>query len=367
MINEDFFKALKELENEKKIGRDKLIEALEAGILFAFKKETGETRRIAVRVDDEKNSIKIYAYRTVVAEVADEEQDISLEDALKIKPTYQIGDVILEDVTPENFSRIAAQTAKQVITQRINDARRDVVLGEMTEREGQLLTATVRRREGTTLFVEISGNRMEGVMPLPDQIQGEHLNIGDVVKVFIKKVRTTGYGAQVVVSRSAAGFVKRLFEMEVPEIRSGLVKVNGIVREAGYRTKMAVSSEDPSVDAVGACIGPKGSRVNAIVSELKGEKIDIIAYCADPLEYVARALSPAPVQMVQIVEDTKQARVVVADDKLSLAIGRQGQNARLAARLTGWKIDVKAYSDVMKTISAEMDGGEESPDGEADS
>lgn len=226
-------------------------------------------------------------------------------------------------------------------------------MNEMTEREGEIVSATVRRKEGMTYYVEISGNQMEGVLGLPDQIQGERLNIGDVVKVYVKKVRSTDFGAQVVVSRSAAGFVKRMFELEVPEIRSGLVKINGIVREAGYRTKMAVSSDDPSVDAIGACIGPKGSRVNAIVAELGGEKIDIIPYCTDPLEFVARALSPAPVQMVQINEEEKKAKVVVADEKLSLAIGKQGQNARLAAKLTGWKIDVKPYSEVMKTLSVE--------------
>ena len=358
MVNKEFFQALDVLEKEKKISREKLIEALEAGILFAYKKETGETRQVVVRCDEARYTIKIYAYRTVAETVEDPEKEISLEEAKEIKSTYKVGDIVLEDITPKNFSRIAAQTAKQVIIQRLNDASRDVVMSEMTEREGEIVSATVRRKEGTNYFVEISGNQMEGILALPDQIQGERLNIGDVIKVYVKKVRSTDFGAQVVVSRSSAGFVKRMFEMEVPEIRSGLVRVNGIVREAGYRTKMAVSSDDPSVDAIGACIGPKGSRVNAIVAELGGEKIDIIPYCADPLEFVARALSPAPVQMVQINEEEKKAKVVVADEKLSLAIGKQGQNARLAAKLTGWKIDVKPYSEVMKTLTAESGAGE---------
>ena len=336
MVNKDFFQALDLLEQEKKISRSKMIEALEAGILFAFKKEYGEARQITVRCDETRNTIKVFAYRNVVETVEDPEKEISLEDAQAIKPSYKLGDVVVEDVTPKDFS-----------------ASRDVVMNEMTEREGEIVSATVRRKEGMTYYVEISGNQMEGVLGLPDQIQGERLNIGDVVKVYVKKVRSTDFGAQVVVSRSAAGFVKRMFELEVPEIRSGLVKINGIVREAGYRTKMAVSSDDPSVDAIGACIGPKGSRVNAIVAELGGEKIDIIPYCTDPLEFVARALSPAPVQMVQINEEEKKAKVVVADEKLSLAIGKQGQNARLAAKLTGWKIDVKPYSEVMKTLSVE--------------
>ncbi len=364
MVNKEFFAALDLLEKEKKISREQLIEALEAGILFAYKKETGETRQIVVRCDDTKYTIKIYAYRTVVELVEDPEKEISLEEAQEIKASYAIGDIVLEDITPKQFSRIAAQTAKQVIMQRINDASRDIVLNEMTEREGEILSATVRRKEGTNIFVEISGNQMEGVLSMPDQIQGERLNVGDVVKVYVKKVRTTNFGAQVVVSRSAAGFVKRMFEMEVPEIRSGLVKINGIVREAGYRTKMAVSSDDASIDAIGACIGPKGSRVNAIVAELGGEKIDIISYCADPLEFVARALSPAPVQMVKIDNEAKSAMVVVADEKLSLAIGKQGQNARLAAKLTGWKIDVKPYSEIMKTLTPEAVETAPAEDGE---
>ena len=345
MVNKDFFQALDLLEQEKKISREKMIEALEAGILFAFKKEYGEARQITVRCDETRNTIKVFAYRPVVETVEDPEKEISLEDAQAIKPSYKLGDVVVEDVTPKDFSRIAAQTAKQVIMQRINDASRDVVMNEMTEREGEIVSATVRRKEGMTYYVEISGNQMEGVLGLPDQIQGERLNIGDVVKVYVKKVRSTDFGAQVVVSRSAAGFVKRMFELEVPEIRSGLVKINGIVREAGYRTKMAVSSDDPSVDAIGACIGPKGSRVNAIVAELGGEKIDIVLYSDDPEKYISAALSPASVCKVEITdEETKSCRATVPDGQLSLAIGNKGQNARLAARLTGWRIDIRPES-----------------------
>ncbi|MEG1791172.1 MAG: transcription termination factor NusA [Clostridia bacterium] len=353
MVNKEFFAALDVLEKEKKISRDKLLEALEAGIVFAYKKETGETRQVTVRIDEDRYTIKIFAYRQVVEEVLDEDKEISVEDARALKASYKIGDVVLEDITPKQFSRIAAQTAKQVIMQRLNDARRDIVMNEMTQREGEILSAIVRKKEGTNIFVDITGNQMEGILALADQVPTERLEINDVIKVYIKKVRTTNFGAQVVVSRSAAGFVKRLFELEVPEIRGGLVKINGIVREAGYRTKIAVSSDDSSVDAIGACIGQKGARVNAIVAELNGEKIDVIAYCVDPLEYVSRALSPAPVHMVQINAQEKSARVVVADEKLSLAIGKQGQNARLAAKLTGWKIDVKPLSSVMRELNSD--------------
>ena len=267
-----------------------------------------------------------------------------------IDKKYKVGDVVIEDITPKDFSRIAAQTAKQVILQRINDMKKAMVLNEMSERTGEILSAIVRRKEAGTVYVEITGTQMEGVMMQQDQVPTETYNVNDVIKVYVKKIRDTAHGAQVVVSRSSAGFVRRLFELEVPEIKAGLVKINSIVREAGFRTKLSVSSEDPNVDAVGSCIGNKGVRVNAVVAELGGEKIDVIEYCDDPIEYIARALSPAQVLMVSINEEEKNAKVIVPDEKLSLAIGRSGQNARLAAKLTGWKIDVKPYS----TLNADM-------------
>ena len=348
MVNKEFFQALELLESEKKISKELLIESLEAGLVSAYKKEYGESRNIAVRLNEEKQSIKVFAHRLVVEEVEDEDTQISLEEAQEIKPSYKVGDVVIEDITPKQFSRIAAQTAKQVIMQRLNDAKKEYILNEMSEKQGEILNAVIRRKEGTTVYVEISGTQMEGVMMQSDQVPTETYNVGDVVKVYIKKIRDTiRGGAQVVVSRSSAGFVRRLFELEVPEIKAGLVKIMSIVREGGFRTKLAVYSEDPNVDAVGACIGNKGVRVNAIVAELGGEKIDVVEWCADPIEYIARALSPAQVLMVSINEEEKNAKVVVPDEKLSLAIGRNGQNARLAAKLTGWKIDVKPYSSVM--------------------
>ena len=349
MVNKEFFQALDELERSGKLSKELLIESLEAGLASAYKKEYGESRNITVRLNEEKQSIKVYAHRLVVAEVEDEDSQISLEEAREIKDTYKEGDVVIEDITPKELSRIAAQTAKQVIMQRINDARKEFVLNEMSERQGEILNAVVRRKEGTTVYVEISGTQMEGIMMQNDQVRGETYNVGDVIKVYIKKIRDSRGTAQVVVSRSSAGFVRRLFEIEVPEIKAGLVKIMSIVREGGFRTKLAVYSEDPNVDAVGACIGNKGVRVNAVVAELSGEKIDVIEWCADPIEYIARALSPAPVLMVSINEEEKHASVVVPDEKLSLAIGRNGQNARLAAKLTGWKIDVKSYSTVVST------------------
>lgn len=353
MVNKEFFQALDALEKDRKISKELMIESLEAGLVSAYKKEYGESRTIAVRLNDEKQTIKVYAHRLVVEELEDEDAQICLEDAQLINPKYKIGDVVIEDITPKNFSRIAAQTAKQVILQRLNDAKKEYILNEMSTKLGEIMNAIVRRKEGATIYVEISGTQMEGVMMQTDQVPTETYNVNDVIKVYIKKIRETARGTQVVVSRGSSGFVKTLFEMEVPEIRAGLVKVDSIVREPGFRTKIAVSSDDPNVDAVGACIGNKGVRVNAVVGELGGEKIDVIEWCSDPMEFIARALSPAQVLMVSINEEDKTAKVIVPDEKLSLAIGRSGQNARLAAKLTGWKIDVKPYSSLNTAEGAE--------------
>lgn len=355
MMNKEFFQALDDLEREQRIPKESMIESIEAGLVSAYKKEYGFASQISVRLNEEKMAYKVYAHKLVVEEVEDEESQISLEDAQDIDKKYQLGDVVIEDITPKDFSRIAAQTAKQVILQRINDYKKNLVLDEMSQRTGEILSAIVRRKEGNTVYVEITGTQMEGVMMQQDQVPTETYNVNDVIKVYVKKIRDGAHGAQVIVSRSSAGFVRRLFEMEVPEIKAGLVKINSIVREAGFRTKLAVSSEDPNVDAVGSCIGNKGVRVNAVVAELGGEKIDVIEYCEDPIEYIARALSPAQVLMVSINEEEKNAKVIVPDEKLSLAIGRSGQNARLAAKLTGWKIDVKPYSTLNQDVEEQKE------------
>ncbi len=351
MINKDFFAALSDLEREKKIDRATFIESLEAGLASAYKRESGEARNVIVVLNETKNSINFYAYKTVVEVVEDPEKEISLEDAVAIKSTYKVGDMIKEDITPKDFSRIAAQTAKQVITQRLNDHHKSMVIEEMNDKEGEILNAIVRRIENDTVYVEMTGSQLEGVMMPADQIKGEKYAIGDVIKVYVKTTRTSSRGStQVLVSRANIGFVKRLFEMEVPEIKAGLVSIKHIVREAGYRTKMAVYAEDGSIDAVGSCIGNKGMRINSIVQQLNGEKIDVIGWCQDAPEYISRALSPARVMMVQVNEEEKTARAIVPDDKLSLAIGKAGQNVRLAAKLTGWKIDVKPYSSVQDLV-----------------
>ncbi len=349
-MSKEFFQALEDMERDQRISKESMIESIEAGLVSAYKKEFGFASQISVRLNTEKMEYKVYGHKLVVEEVEDEESQISLEDAQDINPKYKVGDVVIEDITPSGFSRIAAQTAKQVIMQRINDMKKQMILDEMNDRTGEILSAIVRRKEGNTVYVEITGSQMEGVMMQADQVPTETYNVNDVIKVFIKKIRDCAHGAQVVVSRSSAGFVRRLFELEVPEIKAGLVKINSIVREAGFRTKLAVSSADPNIDAVGSCIGNRGVRVNSIVAELGGEKIDVIEYCEDPIEYIARALSPAQVLMVSINEEEHNAKVIVPDEKLSLAIGRSGQNARLAAKLTGWKIDVKPYSTLNQEL-----------------
>lgn len=351
MINKDFFAVLDEFEKEKKIDKQVVLDSLKAGLVSAYKKETGEQRAIEVQLNDKTNAIKVYALRTVVEDVYDAEQEISLEEAQNYKKSYKVGDTFYEDITPKNFSRIAAQTAKQVIMQRLNDATKERVMSEMNEKADEIMQAIIRRIDGDTVYVEMTGSQLEGVMLPHDQVKGERYKIGDIIKVYVKNIRSTAKGAQVMVSRSAAGLVKRLFEMEVPEIKSGLVVIKNIVRDAGYRTKMAVYSDMDRVDPVGACIGQKGVRINAIINELNGEKVDIIPYADDIATYVVKAMSPAEVRYVKIDEENKTARVVVPNDKLSLAIGKGGQNVRLAAKLTGWKIDVKPVSDVIDEVS----------------
>lgn len=358
MVSKEFFQALMELEKERKVSQDMFISTMEAGLSSAYKKETGLNRGIDIQLNPSKYTIRVFAYRDVVETVEDPDRQISLEDARKVKEIYNIGDHFIdEELSPKLFSRIAAQTAKQVIMQRLNDERKSQVLSEMNEKEGEIVTAIIRRVEKDNVYVEISGSQMEGIMMKNDQIRGERYDVNAIIKVYVKSVRSSDRGnPQVMVSRACTGFVKRLFEMEVPEIRSGLVVIKKIVREAGYRTKMAVTSDDPSLDCVGSCVGPRGMRINNIVHELDGEKIDVIEWCSDISEFIARALSPAKAMMVQINEEEKKATAIVPDDKLSLAIGKAGQNVRLAAKLTDWKIDVKPYSEVSGIVGDVFEG-----------
>ncbi len=347
MKSQDFFLALDDLEREKRIKKEVFIDALQTALVIAYKKHTGDAKAVEVRLDPEKYTIDIIAYLEVVEEVTDSETQISLEDARLIDKKYKIGDKVAEKVVAKDFGRIAAQTAKQVIMQKLREVESELAYSELSQKEGELITCVVRRIDGKNVYVEI--NKLEALLMPQDQAPNDRFNVGDRIKVYVKKIKAGARGPQIMVSRTVAGFVKRLFEIEVPEIAAGLVTIKAIVREAGYRTKMAVYCEDGSIDPIGACVGNRGMRVNAIVSELGGEKIDIIQWHSDALEFIARALSPAKVSMVEVNDDDHSARVIVDDNMLSLAIGKDGQNARLAARLTGWKIDVKSYSSYIKS------------------
>ena len=352
MTNKDFFLALDALEKEKGIEKEYFLDALKTALTTAYKRNFDEIRPVEVELKPEKYSIEIYAYQTIVAEVENPDSEISLQDAKLIKKTAKIGDRIKTPVTPKEFGRIAAGTAKQVITQKLREKEKNSAYGEFSNKVDTLLTGVVNRVDAGTVYIEFPNTNIEGVMMEYDQMSTEKYNVGDRLKVYVKKLRETNYGVQAIVSRADARFVKKLFELEVPEIQDGVVEVVNVVREVGYRTKIAIRSKDVNVDALGACVGTKGVRVNSIVFQLGGEKIDIIVWSDDPFEYIARALSPAKVISVEIDEITKSARVIVSDDKLSLAIGKGGQNVRLAAKLTNWKIDVKSESRAQEESKA---------------
>lgn len=356
----EFFAALADLEKEKGIPQEVFLEALENALVSACKKQyAGAAGQVEIHMNTEKGTIEFSTVKTVVEEVVDRETEISLEDAQAIKKSYKLGDKVVRKFIPKDFSRIAAQTAKQVILQKIHETERDSAMNEFSNKEGELLVGVIRKIDMRNVYVELGKGQVEGLMLPSDQVPGEKYNVNDKIKVFVKRVKSGYRGAQVLVSRASPGLVRKLFEEEVPEIKQGTVIIKEISREAGARTKMAIYSEDERVDAIGACVGNKGARVNAIVEELKGEKIDIIPWSENPLEFIAKALSPAKVLSVTQLEGDKTAMAVVPDDKLSLAIGKDGQNARLAVRLTGWKIDVKSQSAAAKLGYGVEDASEE--------
>ena len=357
MVNKDFFKALDDLEAERKIDKETFIQTLEAALTSAYKKMYGEAKSALVKLYPEKSTIRIYSYKTVVDEVEDPDKEISLADARLVKKSYKVGDVVMQEETTKDFGRIAAQTAKQVVMQKLREMERQNAASELSEKEDELLTTIVKRVDGDNVYVQIPGTNTEGVMMKNDQIPGDKFNVGDRVKVYVKKIKESFKGLQVQVSRSNIGFIRKLFELEIPEVASGEVKIKNIARDAGNRAKVAVYTERPNIDVIGACVGNRGTRINTIINELNGEKIDLVEYSEDPLEYIARALSPAKVLSVETNDSLNMSQVIVPDDKLSLAIGRGGQNVRLAAKLTGWKIDVKpeSYLKPAQTEEAETD------------
>ncbi len=346
MINKDFFEALKDLEAEKGINEEVFISALEQALTAAYKKNSGMAQNAQVKLNPEKNTIKIYSYRTVVNEVEDEEKEISLEDAKQIKHAYKLGDLVMKEESTKDFNRIAVQTAKQVITQKIKEIEKQSIYKDIAEKEGKIIVANVKRIDIDNIYLEIGGTTLEGLLTKRDMLPTDNFRPGDRVKVYVRHIKDDFKGTVVQVTRTHPNFVKMLLEMEVPELNNGEVTIVGIAREPGLRTKIAVTTNVANLDAVGACIGNKGARINSVVNELNGEKIDIINYSDNPADYIVAALSPAEVSEITVDTVSTVANVLVPENKLSLAIGKGGHNVRLAAKLTGYKIDVKPTSDL---------------------
>ena len=364
----EFFAAISDIEREKGIPKSYMIEKITQALIAAYKRDhEGITDNVVVDANEEKGEVRMYVKKDVVEAVDNPHTEISLADAQKALPRAQLGDVLRIEIKPKNFGRIAAQTARQVIIQGMREAERSMVFDEFSSKEHEILTGTVTRVDERTGSVAIrlnsGGEYTDAFLSANEQVKGEAIHEGDRVRVYVVEVRRTTRGPQVLISRTHPGLVKRLFELEVPEIYDGTVEVMSIAREAGSRTKLAVWSEDPNVDPIGACVGPRGQRVNAVVEELRGEKVDIIKWSDDPEQYVAAALAPADVISVVTLDDGKSCRVVVPDDQLSLAIGKEGQNARLAARLTGYKIDIRPAS-APEPPQEEISQGKDAPVGE---
>ncbi len=350
-MNAEFFEAIEDIEKEKGIPRAYMYEKIKQAMLTAFRRDNPECAdNVEIVLDEEKKCIEMNLKKTVVEEVADPNVEIQLEAAKKLSRRARIGDVLAIPVETKKFGRIAAQAAKQVIIQGIREAERGMIYEEFNSKEHEILTGVVSHIEQKTgaVSIRISSNSeyTEAMLSANERIKTEELKEGDRIKVYVVEVRNQGRGPQVLISRTHPGLVKRLFELEVPEIFDGTVEIKSIAREAGSRTKMAVWSADENVDPIGACVGPRGGRVATIVDELGGEKIDIVKYSENPEEYIAASLAPSEVVSVTMLEDGKSCRVVVPDSQLSLAIGKEGQNARLAAKLTGFKIDIKPASEV---------------------
>ena len=341
-MNAEFMQAFEELGKEKGIAPEILFDAIEAALISAYKRNFGSAQNVRVSLDRITGEIHVFARKIVVTELTEQHLEVSLAEAKEIDPRYEENDIIEIEVTPKDFGRIAAQTAKQVVVQRIREAERGIIYDEFSNRESDILTGFVQRIEQNNVFIDLG--KAEAILAPTEQIPFEQYKHGDRVKSYIIEVKKTTKGPQILVSRTHPGLLKRLFELEVPEIQDGIVEIKSVAREPGMRSKIAVYSRDEDIDPVGACVGHKGMRVQTIVDELKGEKIDIVKWSPDPVKYIANSLSPAKVVSVEVNEIEKISKVIVPDFQLSLAIGKEGQNARLAAKLTGWNIDIKSES-----------------------
>lgn len=363
-MNADLIYALDQLEKERGIKKEIVIDAIEIALVSAYKRNFSNSQNVRVSIDRLTGEIGVFAVKNVVQEVTNPQEEISIEDARKENPNLEEGDIFEIEVTPDKFGRIAAQTAKQVVLQRIKEAERDMIYEEFSARVGDIVTGVVQRTERNNVMIDLG--KTEAILMQREQVASERYNFNDRIKVYISDVKHTTKGSLVYVSRTSAELVRKLFELEVPEIANGVVEIKGITREAGSRTKIAVYCRDEDIDPVGACVGQKGTRVQNIVDELRNEKIDIIKWSSDPVTYIASSLSPATVVRVILDEESGVAEVVVPDSQLSLAIGREGQNVRLAARLTGWRIDIKSSSKLREEIEKKLLNLEGSSAGNSD-
>ena len=345
-----------ELEKERGISKDYLVTALEEALVKAYKQNFDadeNVENVKVTIDKITGEMHVYSAREVVQELPVPELEISLEDARKIDKSYNVGDVVNIEIKPKDFGRIAAQKAKQVVVQKIREAEKDMVFTEFNEKKGEIVSGLIQKADGKIVVMDLG--KLEGVMPLKEQIPTEHYKVNDKIRGYVLEVEKGLKGTpQVIVSRSHPDFVRKLFEFEIPEIYEGLIEIKSISRDPGSRSKLAVYSKDENIDPVGSCVGQKGVRIQNIINELNGEKIDVIEWNEDPAIYIAAALLPAQVMAVDVKEEEKFAQVIVPDDQLSLAIGKSGQNARLAARLTNWKIDIKSESQIREILLSQM-------------
>lgn len=352
-MNKEFIIALEELEKTKNVDKRIILEALEKALVKSYQKNYDNNENVDVSIDDETGEIEVYSLKNVVDEVNEPIAEISKTKAKEIDPKLDLGDICRVKIAPKNFGRVAAQTARNIVIQKIRDAQRDSVYSEYLDRANEIITGVVQREDKFNVYINL--DKIEGIIPIKEQVENETYTPNQRIKVLIKEVKNTTKEPQIILSRKDKVLVVRLFELEVPEITNGIIEIYGIDREAGSRTKIAVFSNDPEIDSIGACIGFKGSRVNSIVEELQGEKIDIINYDKDIKVFIKNSLSPAEINEVYINDKKKQSLVVVREDQLSLAIGKEGQNARLAARLTGWKIDIKSQEEFDQLSQEEID------------
>jgi len=358
----ELLNAMEELEKEKGISKEYLLESLEMSLVTAYKRNYDSADNVKVSINEANGQIKVFAVKTVVEAVTDSKMEISLDDAKKVSKRAELGETVDVEIIPKDFGRIAAQTAKQVVVQKIREAEREFVFAEFNERKGEVLTGIIQKSDENVVIIDLG--KLEGIMPAKEKVPTETYRVNDKLKAYVMDVtRGIKGNPQVIISRSHPDFVRKLFEFEIPEIYEGVIEIKSVSRDAGSRSKVAVYSPNENIDPVGSCVGQKGMRIQNIISELNGEKIDVIEWNEDPAIYISAALLPAKVLAVDIKEE-KAAQVIVPDDQLSLAIGKSGQNARLAARLTGWKIDIKSESQFRQLIEAQANSETEENDSE---